>query len=501
MEEVDPKKPCGGNISVILDYVDFRSKYNYPVANENTTMQVNNALNASIHNESSAKKKNTSKVSTQIGIDAFGDSYSKVGKSMPPVKLDGGFSVKLRAMFDKQPSQYRYKTIGDSSYPITLENRARLKKALEYISDIDRKDVFWVKVDTNEIAFVFPDKLPKIPPKFAALFSSDKNADEARFAAIAEQFIMAFRALPPEQKPDNICMFNLRKMDKSRCKVVYNNTRSAKEIVQAATAWQEGFANLPPIDIIEIKTPFPLQVANIANKVWKQNGERVDTNKSTVKLMQYYQGIELLIDPPCESWLVHLLRGVLANYSGLAVFVGNKLFRKECKDEHKSSIGEMLALAGFLLYKSGYKKEDYMESMAYLLGQVLKISDGLHELYCKVKRKGDVPPQLAGTGMFVTATETPNRALAQLGVRMCPYISWAKQYITLKDEAGNYLSERRLVIDYLRNSSETASKLHHVLTESTRFNDYEKAQLFIGYLAALPKKSDENSSTKEEEAL
>ncbi len=69
-----------------------------------------------------------------------------------------------------------------------------------------------------------------------------------------------------------------------------------------------------------------------------------------------------------------------------------------------------------------------MENMAYLVGQLLKVSDELHTMYCQVVRNGDVPPQLAGSALFVTASETPNQALRQLSVRMNPYITWAKQY-------------------------------------------------------------------------
>ena len=127
-----------------------------------------------------------------------------------------------------------------------------------------------------------------------------------------------------------------------------------------------------------------------------------------------------------------------------------------------------------------------MENMAYLVGQVLKVSDELHTLYCKVVRNGDVPPQLAGSALYVTAGETPNQALAQLSLRMNPYIIWAKQYrfknIDKKDE------ESWKAAWYLNLYENTANKLKFVMADSTRFNDYDKAQLFIGYLSSFPKR-------------
>ena len=69
-----------------------------------------------------------------------------------------------------------------------------------------------------------------------------------------------------------------------------------------------------------------------------------------------------------------------------------------------------------------------MEELAYLLGELLHVSDELHTLYCRIKRNGDIPPQLAGSALFVTAGEMPYQALSQLSTRLNPYLSWAKQY-------------------------------------------------------------------------
>ena len=127
-----------------------------------------------------------------------------------------------------------------------------------------------------------------------------------------------------------------------------------------------------------------------------------------------------------------------------------------------------------------------MENTAYLVGQILKISDELHSFYCKVVRKGDVPPQLAGSSLFATANETPYQALAQLSLRINPYLSWAKQYRhkDVKKEG----EESWKAAWYINLYETTANKLKLAMTNSTRFNDYDKAQLFIGYLSSFPKK-------------
>jgi hypothetical protein len=65
------------------------------------------------------------------------------------------------------------------------------------------------------------------------------------------------------------------------------------------------------------------------------------------------------------------------------------------------------------------------------------------------------------------------------------YITWAKQYRfkNIKDEG----KESWKAAWYLKLFEDVANKLSLTMADSTRFNDFEKAQLFIGYLASFPK--------------
>ncbi len=137
-----------------------------------------------------------------------------------------------------------------------------------------------------------------------------------------------------------------------------------------------------------------------------------------------------------------------------------------------------------------------MENLPYLYGQLFKACDELHALYCKVVRNGDIPPQLAGGSLFQSAAEMPVRTLNVLQQRIMPYYLWAKSY-RLKDiqESGKeswraawlyHLCERIMI------------KLENNWNTQTRFNDEEKAQLFIGYLAAFSKKEQSEMNSKEE---
>jgi hypothetical protein len=485
----DSKEDIGASLSVVLDLFDWQ-QYGYPIANKHTTEWINEMLLKS-------SLPSTSTQSEGDGSDAFGLPFVNPNEPMPSVKLSG-FDVTLRSMFNGQPCQYRYEQIDDGSYPIAKENRSLAKKSLEWVANLDREGITWRKVDKNEIVFVYPSKLPEVPPKFASIFGSNQTENfvqtEARFENIAKEFIKALRGIPTHEKPDSIQIFTIRKMDKARSKVIFTRNCSPEQLIQAAESWEEGCRNTPETNLVEKIIPFPLQVARIVNNVWKQNGELAQ-GQTAVERMKYYQGMELLLDIMQESMICNYLHILLTNSTGLVNYLGNWVHGgSKCEnntdmknlEKLKRETVLLLSVLGLLLNKNDDRKEKYMEKMAYLVGQLLKISDELHTLYCKVVRSGDIPPQLAGSALFVTAGEMPYQAIAQLSVRMNPYITWAKQYRykSIKDEG----KESWKAAWYLKLFEDIANRLSLTMEDSTRFNDFEKAQLFIGYLASFPKR-------------
>lgn len=484
-----------GSLSIILDLVDWE-RFGDPIASESTTKRINEWLWKSINEGDTIER-----------IDAFGTKLTDFSETMPTVRLAFG-DVVLRSMFKENHCQSRYRFAGDKSFPISKANRTNLQSAFKWLAKSDNEGKTWRKIDHDALIFVYPDKLPEIPPKFAELFCGNDNnkqssiPNESRFEAIAKNFICTLSAIEPHEKPKNIQIFALNKLTNksTRAKVIFTRNLTVDGLLKAVDDWQSGCNNLPAFTSILPIIPFPLSISKNANKVWKQNGSQAD-GKNGVKLMHYYQGIDLLLDAPESSQVLRIVRGVINNSSGLVLFVGNKLprvgiqsRRKEdpINDFHKTEMGNVLMLLGLLLDKSGAKKEDYMRDAAYLIGQVLKISDALHSMYCEIKRDGDIPPQLAGNSVFVTASETPVKALALLSTRMNPYIAWAKQYRAQKKEKKSSLAAW-----YIRQFEELMPQLRPKLTEDIRFNDLEKAQLFIGYLAELPKSENKQSVEQE----
>ncbi len=435
--------------------------------------------------------------------DAFDLPFSPLKDPMPEVKLAGGFTVKLRTMFREWGCQFRYHRTENDTYPIAAEKRQQIKNALEWLGSGDMKGKTWVNTDRKEILFVYPSKLPKVHPSFTRQFqrSSDAGHQRSRFESEAEAFreyVAKTKKTDAAHYPDNIQIFVLRQIDTTRTKIVYTRCATPDEIIRQSEVWQEASRNLLPLPPIISRpwTPFPFEAADILNDVWRRDGK---TASDKYKPVASYHGMELLFNRTRPMWEADLHR-LVENAVNLAVFAGpllnsvNGISRIGPENTTIWKVRDTLVLMGMLLYWLEIRKGDYMKEYPYLLGQMLKVSDSLHELYCHEVRDGEVPPQLIGSGLYVAASETPLQAVSQLASRMNPYITWAKVHkdkqITVKrtDKDGkekNYTgpSAGYLLILYSR----IATLLEDVLTEQNRFNDHEKALLFLGYLASYPK--------------
>jgi len=475
----NPKEDCGA-IPIILDICEWR-KYKYPIAHENTTKGINKAL------QMEDASTNSTILSENDVFDAFGCRYNNIGKNepMPTVTIPGLALVTLRSMFHDHKCQYRYGMIDDISYPIADENRARVKQALEWIANSKREGKTWVKTDGKELVFAYMSKMPELLDAVAIFAPPNDLVSKdivKRFEDVTADFIKTLKGISSESELGNIQVFSIRKMDKARSKVIYSKNCTPQSLIDSAVEWQNGCANIPLISCLEQYTPYPLEIADAVNTVWRQDG-----GSNVVKKMKYYHGMELLLEHLSESTVRHYLMLTHTNSFGLITYFGNREHRKEnCSDRCKKSVGSIVSILGLLLYKSRQKKEDYMEDTAYLLGQLLKVSDELHVLYSRIERKGSIPPQLAGNAMLIAMSESPWRTIALHGQRMLPYIAWAKRYRFRTDEKEK--KDVRIAGWYLRLYEQFGAKLNNALNNDVRFDEFEKAKLFIGYLAAFPVK-------------
>ena len=287
-------------------------------------------------------------------------------------------------------------------------------------------------------------------------------------------------------------VFSLRKMDKARTKVVFYRNYSAQRLADAAREWQTGCANIPTIQMkawgkkkgqvisAEPATPFPLQIAECLNQVWKLDG----TSSGDVQSIQRSAGIELLLDESATQRLVpHMLSVAIQNGKGLFCSLGNSQHQGGVLklDGYNKQKQLMPPILGFLLWKLGIGKEHYMQNPPYLVGRILKLADELHALYCKEVRGGSLPPQLLGNALMVAALDSPTQALAQLALRIAPYLGWARTNSTNSAGLSRYFLKEFGQAEILLRDNPLP----------TRFDDAARAQLLLGYISG-------NSQTDEQ---
>ena len=443
------------------------------------------------------------KEETESLTDAFGISFQNDDEPMPSVKLSGGIDkATIRTMFNEVPCQFRYGKSGNDSYPISQSMRAQLKAALEWIGGINadkRKDETWTRIDNGEILFVYPFALSENSTSGTAVFGGI-GKDETTFLAKAKKFtyeLKETKEVGTDPKSEQIRIFILKKADKARTKVIYTRQTDAGELEKCSEAWTSGCSNLPEFPFGTPRVPYPLKTADILNCFRNQNGD-VITDK--FKPFPKYHGIELLMEPdlPISPDLHRLTENAVTVSPCFANLHSKKELsstEKIKKEKLESNVKDMLAMLGLLLYREHIGKEKYMENLPYLYGQLLKAADELHALYCEVVRNGDVPPQLAGSAMFQSASEMPARTMQMLSQRIMPYYSWAKSYMLKKDDAHE--KERKKAEELYSTCEKIMNKLKNSWTAQTRFTDEEKAQLFIGYLASFPRKDNTDEQTEQ----
>lgn len=483
-----PEDDKGPAVSIFLDISDWK-RYSIPVAHEKNIVWLNEQLigsNYGIQSDSS-------------GFDAYGlPLYEKIEK-FPSVKLPIIADVKLRSMFNAHHCQYRYNTIEGASFPVGKDSSIKAKGALEWLSNESRKNITWGQADAKELLFAYPSILPAVPIPMAKMFGTRQTETESqtRFGDISTDVIHSLQGISKDLKSLNIKVFALKKMDKARTKVVFYRNYSARRLQECAEFWQWGCMNLPQIQIRtwreqkgtwEIKkpiVPFPLEISNSLNRVWKHDGSS-EYETPTIKPTQ---GIELLLSEHPEQFTGYLLSVLLQNSLGLFLYTGNQLHMGHAISTMgiNRSILLIPSILGLLLFKLGISKEDYVENAPFLIGRLLNLSDELHAFYCQEVRDDKLPSQLIGNSLMTAALNNPTQILAQLGQRLVPYIAWAKQFRTQEKDTSwkaGWL---------LKLFEETMTALKDLALPS-RCADAEKAQLIIGYLSSLPRKQEISSS-------
>ena len=300
-------------------------------------------------------------------------------------------------------------------------------------------------------------------------------------------------------------MIIINKVDDGRKQVLLSESYSAEQIISGATKWEKAFENHPSIEYIYWANkeritiapfcPYPGQIINFMKKQWRwevKNGKKDlrFEKKPGVSMREVYD--VFIITANEKEQCKRLLLKVCQQSQDLLINIGHYYNRKELFGINKNAIFDhclAVSLLSILLYKLNQYKEDYMHSVAFNLGRLLMLADVLHREYClnvnpkkDGAKRGRVPPQLIGNSIMPTAAEFPNRALDLLRERIRIYKSWADSISVDEDTKLAKWAVNQMGIVALEMSEQD-------IPDS--FNEVERAQVLLGYLARIEKEKED----------
>lgn len=485
----------------VVFFFDLNDSRDFSIASERGIKTINERL--------LSHKSGYSGLFQSLETDAFGlpVSQDELIEKLPEVKLPSVLAnTKLRSMNGESKCQKRYGRIDAESYPVGREVRKTTKAALSWISSPEREGKTWAIAGSNELIFAYPKDMPPSPPPLARLLGNGRSliktneGNEARFEKYAENALKGMKMLASTGVSNaEIEVFAIGKADKARRKVIFYRNYTLDKLDTEVSSWLAGADNIPRILLrkwppkakgkkpisCEFRAPLPLAVTGLVYTMWSQDGNEKSEPKfrSTFLYDKFpvFDGLELFLGESVVTGLAErMLSLILQGSSSLCIAVGNLAHKRDVLSNARavSHLEIALPLLGILLHKLNRTKENYMGNSPYLIGRFLNLADGLHAVWCRnVKEKDPLPPQLLGSSLFASFQLNPVQGFANAGMRIKPYIDWAKT-----NKTGDAALSRWFVGEFGR----VTAAIEEAGIPS-RLSDADKAEMLLGYLSSSRK--------------
>ncbi len=433
----------------------------------------------------------------------------------------------------------RYGRFSNDTMRVGHDTAVELAAAAEVLADDTRKGKTWRAVPGETpkqsdllVAFVegaadapIADTVAREPDE---PHGTDTPFDAiTEFETLTEQVVNAIGAeLRAKVRDTRVRLFVLRKLDPANRKVMYTGRLTVGALLDAAEAWAAGERNTPdwlriPVfrkgdrEPVGARPPHiaPLGVIRFSRQDFGQRGavHQEVQGIPAAEAMWLFLGAKDVTHETARRRVRRILRLVLARRGGLAVGVAHALRQGPRFGKHLDRWESLrtATILGLLLHKLHRKKETYMHHPAFQLGQLLAVADVVHAGYCADVR-GQVPPSLLGNQMFTVAQNAPIKALAMLCRRWKPYAAWAKKAVRsdatsrraneLVDSPKRDEKQRgwdiRNALSHAHGVQPIAADLTTTL-EHVAIDEQFRAEVLLGYMAGLPKKSSTDDTSSE----
>ncbi|EFK09591.1 conserved hypothetical protein [delta proteobacterium NaphS2] len=502
--KADKKGHISDRSILFLDYKPSRDIDEF-VFTEKRKLSISDFLNSLSSNTSSD------------GISALtGDRVSLVKDKFPEKNLGKGKSVSKIGIFSKfddkgnQLTVQRYRKAGTASYSLGIDESNQLAETIFKVTSDEYKNKMWASIPSEGrsqdllVSFCTP------------MIAGEYIEDIDDYLDVAEGVINAYSG--GDTEIDTSVHFAVwRKINDGNQKVIYSATSSLKKLQHSANEWAMACKNVPDFKLLakirrKNKALSPLPIAPI-EIIHLTKNKYIRNGLSSIPVVSLSFADTMFLFMSQSSGVKQLaLRAIskLANqveplfeYCALSKNqwqMEKKNRRVETKTDKNSVALKTATLLGILLFKAGRRKEDFMSSFAYQLGQLCSAMDELHIGYCQSVRGGDIPNALIGNTAYQVALQSPLKSLALLATRIKPYEAWAKK-TRAKNRADNIKIENKVILAGLGASvwleKQCSIIAEHFSASSPLVNETYKAEVMLGYLAGRPFNEKNVNSDKE----
>ncbi len=443
--------------------------------------------------------------------DAYGFDKEGCDETFMPVNVRPlGGKVMLFGANDQIPCLKRYSLEGISLFPAGTRTREMCRKAMEYILRSEKEGITWKSITKyepgqkkkkkrNTVVFAYCTELKDANALqfFDREEDDDADKDIYRSEAATKLALTPFDGIA-QQKPDAKITFNvLAAVDQGNTKILASRTYSFSQLMEGATRWQTGNANIPKVSLpwITIKKKkvtdektntrdaialYPTEAIKLLNSDWDQDGKlRTQSRRFTAdEALDFLFEVDEGIGQRIEIGLALVVENTSRVIISAALKACHDYHETEKKIKFKDSpfLHMLPSLYGLLLFKKGIRKEIYMNENLFALGRYFAVVDDLYIQYHKNNSVGKVPVSLLGNDHMKLALQNPLEAFLILSSRLAhPYYSWAKRVGT--DEKPGQIAK-----NCIKRIAELTGELSKAQLP-TESNDAEKAKLLLGYLS------------------
>ena len=512
----------GGRVSGCMTYFDVSYRDDFPsVLSPETGKALSNLLRQA--GEQNPKEKN------ELGISPLtGERVQFIRDKYPDPNLPVIGPTYLYSKKHDIPCLERYGMTGLMAFSAGREEADRISGALQYLTREERRRKTWKRMGSAcrnqpQLLIAYLEDDPANDMLLAEILSgSESKEDEIAdgFEILCEQVMGPLEKVINKNPDSKVELILLEKLDTGRRQVSYEDRISAQQLVDALKDWLKALRNLPEIKIHifppkrknwRARRPCslrPYEICELLKFCYGKSAVKPKLQHSPVTLQEIYS-IYIPKNKGSHTWteLVEKLQeytlergknllGDIGRYniiSSIEEKIGKKT-KFDIEDVYRAY--QFLLFLGILLYQKGIRKETYMEDTAYNIGQLLKLADILHREYCIQLRNGgdeskSLPNSFIGNEMLFITAENPAEGICRLMERMSIYMMWAKKEWVAKSGYAKWVLAR---------IGDATEKIKRPLPKE--FSTEEKAELFIGYMANIPKvksKDDTNESEMKKE--